>query len=433
MRRSATAVTLVAIAVLAGCGGHSTNSGVRPAEPLRIPGCSTVIYGGEGRPDHLIAASTSLHGPYIDHGIQTTEALKMVLAERRWRAGDYRVGLQICDEAGGPSSPASPAKCRRNARAFARNRRVLAVIGPHLSSCAGVMLPILNRAPDGPLVAISGSTTYLGLTRSGPGVAPGDPERNFPTGRRSFVRLVPADDAQAAAAVLFAKQSGSRRGFALTDGETYGSGLADAFATAAERVGIPMVGRARWSAGAHSYGALARRIKATKPDVVFLGGYISSNGPRLIRDLRSALGDKVLILGPDAFMDAAPIVEGAGTSAEGFAGTIAVLPVETLPPAGRDFATRFQRRFGSLPCCFSVHTAQATYMLLDAIAASHGRRANIAGQLFGAHVDNGLLGTFDVDKYGDTTQTTIGVYRIQGGRLRFIRQITPPGNLLARR
>ena len=72
-------------------------------------------------------------------------------------------------------------------------------------------------------------------------------------------------------------------------------------------------------------------------------------------------------------------------------------------------------------------------MLLDAIAASGGRRADVVAHLFGAHVQNGLLGDFTIDAQGDTSQTSIGVYRIQSGRLTFITRVTPPANLLARR
>ena len=87
--------------------------------------------------------------------------------------------------------------------------------------------PILNRAPDGPLALISPSTTYLGLTRSGPGVAEGDPDGLYPSGRRGFLRLATADDAQAAAAAIYAKESGAARVFALHDDEPYGTSLAE--------------------------------------------------------------------------------------------------------------------------------------------------------------------------------------------------------------
>jgi len=61
------------------------------------------------------------------------------------------------------------------------------------------------------------STTYLGLTLQGPGVAKGEPGHYFPTGQRNFVRLVPADDVQAAAAALYVKGKGASRAFVLND------------------------------------------------------------------------------------------------------------------------------------------------------------------------------------------------------------------------
>lgn len=53
--------------------------------------------------------------------------------------------------------------------------------------------------------------------------------------------------------------------------------------------------------------------------------------------------------------------------------------------------------------------------------------------LFDARVEDGYIGNFEIDRYGDTTLNTIAVYRIEDGRLRFQRAITPPAELLARR
>jgi hypothetical protein len=48
-------------------------------------------------------------------------------------------------------------------------------------------------------------------------------------------------------------------------------------------------------------------------------------------------------------------------------------------------------------------------------------------------VDDGYVGNFSIDRYGDTTRTTMGVYRVEDGRLRFHTAITPPADLFARR
>lgn len=434
-RRLAVVVAIAAGALVwAACGDdHDSDQQTAPATPLEASGCSPVAYGGEGRPDFLIAASTVLQGQFVDHGVQISQALKLVLDERNWRAGDYSVGLQLCDETTARSSDDSdPARCRRNARAFSSNRSVLAVAGPWSSSCALEMLPILNRAPSGPLAAVSGSTTYLGLTRSGPGVGPGEPAKYFPTKRRAFARVVPADDIQGAAGAMLAKREGSRSAFVLNDGQPYGFGIAEAFRVAAERNGPRVVGTASWDPEARHYRALAERIRATGADAVYLGGYVSSNGVRLIEDLRRALGPAALIVGPDGFATPEFIVEGAGPAAEGFAWTIATLPTDELPPPGRDLAASFEARFSSRPCCFAVQAAQTASMILDAIEGSGGSRSRVTETLLAARVEDGYLGDFEIDRYGDTTLNTIGAYRIEDGDLRFVTAITPTAELLAR-
>ena len=98
--------------------------------------------------------------------------------------------------------------------------------------------------------------------------------------------------------------------------------------------------------------------------------------------------------------------------------TLAAIPTQKLPPAGLRFAREFEQRFGALPCCYSVYSAQATHVVLDAIAASDGSRAGVLRNLFRTRVRGGLLGDFAIDRYGDTTLTDIAVYRVHGARLR---------------
>jgi branched-chain amino acid transport system substrate-binding protein len=430
--------TLAALALAgsaaAGCGQNASrpSSALPPAHPIADPACSSVTYGGPGKPQLLVASITSLQGEYADHGIQTSQALKLRLAQRRWRAGPYRVGLQICDETTAGSDFSDPAKCRRLARVFARNRSVVAVIGPEFSGCAAQMLPILNKAPGGPLAAISASTTYLGLTRGGPGVAKGEPRTYFPTGTRSFVRIVPADDVQGAAAAIYARSKGARRAAALNDGDPYGIGLAEAFATAAGRVELTMTRSLRWNPKANNYEALAARIARSRPDAVFLGGYAFDNAPRLVKDLRAAL-PKAQLIGPDGMNQPAAMVEGAGSAAEGFAATIAVEPASELPPRGRTFAEQFRQRYGQYPCCFSLENAEAEALALEAIERGHGDRAQIAPALIGSGMRNGLRGAFAIDRYGDTSLTRMGVYRITGGKAHFDSSVSPSAGLLRRR
>lgn len=72
-----------------------------------------------------------------------------------------------------------------------------------------------------------------------------------------------------------------------------------------------------------------------------------------------------------------------------------------------------------------MREAQALQVALDAIGHSDGTRAQVLEKLFETHVENGLIGDFRIDRYGDTTQRAIGVYRVEDGRLRFAGTITP--------
>jgi branched-chain amino acid transport system substrate-binding protein len=426
-------LALMALTTVA-CGDDGDTTSGRPAAvPVKATGCSPVTYEGKGRPELLIGASTILAGQYADHGIQVSQALRMVLGDRDWRAGDYTVGLQVCGETTPAGDAPDPKLCRRTARAFARNPSVVVVLGQHFSSCVAEGLPILNGAAGGPVPQVSASATYLGLTRVGAGVARGEPGRFYPSGTRSFIRLVPPDDVSGAAAAMFAKEQGARAVFALDDGVPYGFGVAEAFAEAARRIGLRVVGREKWNPKARDYRELADQVRRSGAEAVFLGGYVSNNGPRLIKDLRAAIGPNAQLLGPDAFNNLDALVEGAGAGAEGFAPLISVLPNHELPDPGREFAARFHERFGARPCCFSVHAAQAARMMLDAIAASDGSRRQVLDNLFRTTVDDGYVGNFRIDRYGDTTRTTMGVYRVEDGRLRFKTAITPPADVFARR
>jgi branched-chain amino acid transport system substrate-binding protein len=428
-------ISLVLVLAAAGCGGEKRDTPTPPlvAQPVSTSVCSPMTYGGPGRPNLLVVNVGTLQGAIKDHGVQNAQSVKLILGQRGWRAGKHTVGLQVCDEASARTGLPDAHKCARLAKALARNRSVVGVIGPVSSTCALAMLAPLNRAAGAPIPIISMSNTYLGLTRGGPGVAAGDPARHYPSGRRNYLRVVPADDTQGVATAVYAQRLGVRRPFALHDGSAYGSGLAAAFLTAAERLGMDAGQSFEWNPRARSYAGLAARLRRAGADAVFLGGIADNNGGKVIRDLRDGLGRRATILGGDGFNQPATIVEGAGSRAEGVVVAIASVPDRMLPPAGRRFAAEFERRFGARPCCYAVHTGEAARDLLDAIKGSDGSRDAVLDRLFRTRVRDGLLGSFAFDRYGDTSLSTQALYRIERGKLRFVTTISPSADLLSRR
>ena len=92
-------------------------------------------------------------------------------------------------------------QCSANANAYAQNKSVIGVIGTFNSGCAEIVIPVLNRAAGGPVAMVSPANTYVGLTHSGPGTAAGEPDKYYPTGKRTYMRIVPRDTIQGAALV----------------------------------------------------------------------------------------------------------------------------------------------------------------------------------------------------------------------------------------
>ena len=95
---------------------------------------------------------------------------------------------------------------------YAQNSSVVGVIGTFNSGCAEIIVPVLNRASNGPIAMVSPANTYVGLTHGGPGTVAGEPGKYYPTGKRNYARVVAADDYQGAADAMLAKSLGDQEG-----------------------------------------------------------------------------------------------------------------------------------------------------------------------------------------------------------------------------
>jgi ABC-type branched-subunit amino acid transport system substrate-binding protein len=108
-------------------------------------------------------------------------------------------------------------------------------------------------------------------------------------------------------------------------------------------------------------------------------------------------------------------------------------PQERLGPAGREFLAAFRREIKSTPLPIAAYAAEATNVLLDAIARSNGTRGSVTARLMSARVDGGILGTFSFTPSGDTTAGAVTVYEWRSGSVHILRVITPRLRLIASR
>jgi branched-chain amino acid transport system substrate-binding protein len=410
----------------AGCGGDDGGGG-GGVSALPSASCGAIRYEGDGDPDYLIASDLPLQGANRALTTQMADAIEFILKQQDWKAGDYKVGYQSCDDSTAQAGSWDSAKCSSNARAYANNEDVIGIVGTFNSGCAKLEIPVNNRAPDGPLAMVSPANTYPGLTIGGPGTESGEPDNYYPTGKRNYARVVWNDQFQGAAGAQLAQQLKLKKVYVLTDKETYGNGIANLFVNYAKKLNIATLpGRPEaWDKNASSYEAIASRIKASGADSVFLGGIVCNNGGKLIKDLRAGLGPDVQIFGPDGWTPISATIQGAGQASEGMYITQPGLPADQLKGEGKKFVDEFSAEIGTAPNPYTAYAAQAAVVLLDSIADSDGTRAKVSEGLFNRDFKDSILGDFKIDENGDTTLGIVSVYQIKNQKETFVKTITP--------
>ena len=391
----------------AGDGGGATTEatgGAGGVEALPSSSCTAVEYEGEGDPDVLIASDFPLQGSSRTQTIQIVEAIRYLLEQSNFKAGDHNVAFQSCDDSTAQAAKWDSGKCSTNAQAYAGNEDVVGVIGTFNSGCAAIEIPVLNQAPGGGVAMVSPANTYVCLTEGGPGCDGTEPDKYYPSGTRNYARVVANDAYQGAAVAEFAKAEGVTSVYILNDKEAYGLGVATNFRNAAENVGIKVAGFEAWDPKASSYEALFRKIGGTDADAVFLGGLIDENGAQVIKDKVAVLGPndgKVKLFAPDGFTTQATIDE-APEAAPGMYMSVAGVPIDQFKGKGAEFADAIKPRLGGANVDpYAIYGAQAAEIMLNAIAASDGSRGDIIAKLFEQQINDGYLGTFAINENGD--------------------------------
>jgi branched-chain amino acid transport system substrate-binding protein len=336
-----------------------------------------------------ISSDLPLQGSSFDSNDSTNKAIALYLKQIKYKAGKYTVKFKIYDNATASAGSWDPAKCHANALAHIANKSEVAVMGTYNSGCAKIIVPILNQAPGGAMTMVSDANTNPGLTKSW---NPGEPDVYYPTGIRNYARVATTDDIQGAAAAQFAKSIGVKSVYVINDTQTYGQGVAQAFTTEAKKQGLTVLSSGAygegWDAKQSDYTALFTKIKASNPDMVYVGGIFDNNGGQLTKDKVAVLGDntKVKFMAPDGFtgypeFNALPEANGAYLS---FAGLSSDLLAKIDPKgAGVKFVAAYKKAYGKPPVgSYPVYGVAAVQVILAAIAKSDGTRKGVTNAIF---------------------------------------------------
>jgi len=387
-----------------GGGGGSTSGGVS--------GSSLTIY-----------SSLPLQGPTRSNSEAVINGAKLALKQAGGKAGNFTIKYVSLDDATATAGKWDPGQTSANARKAAQDKSTILYLGEFNSGASAISIPILNRAGIG---QISPSNTAVGLTSSVAGASPGEPQKYYPTGKRTYVRVVPKDTVQAAALATVMKQQGCTKPYILNDKEVYGQGLATNTTDALKTAGIPSLGNDGWDPKAANYRSVASKIASKGADCVLLSGVVDNNGVQLTKDIAAGL-PKAKIYGPDGFCESGWVdPKGGGVPVSldpRLQCTVATLSPDQYPPAGQQFFKDYAAAYGGAePDPYALYGYETMSLALDAIkraGANGNNRQDVVNALFATKNRASVLGTYSIDQNGDTSITDYGLYKVENGEIKF--------------
>jgi branched-chain amino acid transport system substrate-binding protein len=378
--------------------------------------------GGEsGGKTLTVYSSLPLQGASRPQTTALVNGIKLALEQAGGKAGEFTVKYQSLDDSTAQAGSWTPEATQANARKVAQDDSAAVYIGEFNSGASAVSIPILNEAG---VPQISPANTYVGLTSDEPGSEPGEPEKFYPTGQRTYTRIVPKDTIQAAALATVMKEDGCTNVQLANDKEVYGAGLAKNIQSSAEGQGLTVISNEAIDKNQPNYRALASKAKGAGADCFIYSGITANNAVQLYKDFSAALPDAKLY-GPDGVAESgfADPKEGGipADVASKVKVTVATLDPESYPPEGQEFFSQFEKKYGEPnPDPYSIYGYEAMRLALDAIERSGtGEKADIVKAIFDTKDRQSVLGTYSIDENGDTTLTDYGVYTIKGGELTF--------------
>jgi branched-chain amino acid transport system substrate-binding protein len=300
-----------------------------------------------------------------------------------------------------------------------QDKSSIALLGEFNSGASAISIPITNEAG---IAQISPANTALELTKSVGPAGKGAPDKYYPTGKRNYSRTVPADHIQGAALAEWMKELGVKKVYILNDKQVYGAGVAKTTADAAKLNGIEVVANEGVDPKAPNYRSLASKIKASGADAMFYGAIVENNGAQVFKDVGAALPDAKLF-GPDGLaVDTFTKDLPAEVQKQSYI-TVATIDPKDYPPEGQKFFSDFEKTYGEdKPQPYAIYGYEAMSLALDAMKRAGdncGDRQAVIDEIYKTKDKKSVLGTYSIDKDGDTTVNDFGRYLVKGGELEF--------------
>jgi branched-chain amino acid transport system substrate-binding protein len=386
---------------VAACGSDNKDSGSSGSSA----GTNLTIY-----------SSLPLQGTSRGQSQAVINGEKLALDDAGGKVGDFTIKYVSLDDSTAQNpGTADEGKTAQNARQAVRDKSTIFYLGEFNSGGTKVSLPILNKAN---IPQISPSNTYIGLTTDEPGSEPGEPAKYYPTGVRTYARVVPRDKVQGAALVTTMKEDGCKTVTLWNDKSTYGAGLARNVKLSAQSAGLTIENEQGTDKNAPNYRSIASKVKS---DCFLFAGVTGENGVQVYKDVAAA-DPTAKLYGPDGVTEEAftnPKKGGIPASVgKRVKLTVATLGVKDLPAAAPVLAAYKAKYKTQTVDPYGIYGYETMSLALDSIkraGAKGNDRAAVIKALLSTKDKKSILGTYSIDANGDTSLTDYGLYVIKNG------------------
>ena len=367
---AASAAAVMALS-LAGCSGGSMDDS--SSSSAKASGDSITI-----------GTVTTNSGTAAAYGEAEVKGFELAVSEINAKGGinGKKVKLESMDDKG-DATEASNAYNK-----LAGDNNVLAVAGPTISATTAAVAPLADQSK---LVTI----------------APAATSDSIETGNYLF-RTCFKDSYQGEVAARFAAENLKVKKVAVLygTGDPYSSGVGEAFAKAAEKLGLEVVDKeSSSSADDTEYSAQLQKIQASGAELLYAPYYYSVAGPYIIPQARS-VGFEGYVMGPDGY-DGLKLTGDKSQYNKTYYTTHYSADDNTNTKV-QDFIKSYKSKNNAEPNTFAALGYDTIYMIKQAIekAGKNATREDVRNAVASMTFD-GVTGKFTMDKSGSPTKSVI--------------------------